>query len=117
MALTDSQCRTAKANGKIQKLSDGGGLYLQITPTGSKLRRLAYRFGASKRLLHLANTRKLTFLQPADCTTMPSAHWQKVSTRQNCAAVRYRTVMTHLRQSRKSGTSHSLKSGRRNTPL
>ena len=37
MKLSDASVRTAKANGKVQKLSDGGGLYLHVTEKGSKL--------------------------------------------------------------------------------
>ena len=47
MKLSDAAVRNAKANGKVQKLSDGGGLCLHVTATGSKLWRLAYRFEAS----------------------------------------------------------------------
>ena len=34
--LTDSKIRQLKPNGKIQKVSDGGGLYVQVAPTGAK---------------------------------------------------------------------------------
>ncbi|MCX7339372.1 MAG: Arm DNA-binding domain-containing protein [Hyphomicrobiales bacterium] len=43
MALTDMQIRKANKGEKIIKLSDGGGLQFSITPTGSKLWRLACR--------------------------------------------------------------------------
>lgn len=51
MALTDTGIRNLKATGKVQKLSDGGGLYLHVTPTGSKLWRMAYRFAAKQKTL------------------------------------------------------------------
>ena len=51
MKLSDAAVRNAKANGKVQKLSDGGGLYLHVTATGSKLLRLAYRFEGKQKLL------------------------------------------------------------------
>lgn len=41
--LTDSKCKAFKASAKPQKHSDGGGLFLFITPQGSKLWRCAYR--------------------------------------------------------------------------
>ena len=41
--LTDHKIKTLKGTGAIQKIGDGGGLYLHITPTGSKLWRMAYR--------------------------------------------------------------------------
>lgn len=43
MTLTDTLIRSLKANGKIQKKSDGGGLYIHVSPTGGKFWRLAYR--------------------------------------------------------------------------
>ena len=46
--LTDSKIRQLKPNGKIQKVSDGGGLYVQVAPTGAKSWRLGYRFGGKQ---------------------------------------------------------------------
>ena len=43
--LTDAKARTIKPAEKPQKLFDGGGLFLLVTPTGGKLWRLKYRFG------------------------------------------------------------------------
>jgi integrase len=51
MALTEVAVRTAKASGKITKLSDGGGLQLWLTPDGAKRWRLAYRFGGKQKVL------------------------------------------------------------------
>lgn len=55
MPLTARGIETAKPNigAKVTKLSDGGGLQLWITPTGSKLWRLAYRFAGKQKLLAL----------------------------------------------------------------
>jgi len=41
--LTDSKCRAFKPSTAPKKHSDGGGLFLYITPQGSKLWRCAYR--------------------------------------------------------------------------
>lgn len=49
MALTDARCRNSKPTEKTQKLSDGGGLFLQITPGGSRLWRCAYRWQGKQR--------------------------------------------------------------------
>jgi integrase len=46
--LTDTKIRQHKAPGK---LSDSGGLYLHVMPTGSKLWRQAYRFAGKQKLL------------------------------------------------------------------
>lgn len=41
--LTDAKCRAAKPSEKAQKLFDGGGLHLFVTPKGAKVWRIAYR--------------------------------------------------------------------------
>ena len=53
MALIDSVLRKAKPSPKPRKLSDGGGLHLLVQPSGSKLWRLAYRFGGKQKTLAL----------------------------------------------------------------
>jgi integrase len=45
--------RNLKSGPKPQKLADGQGLYLLITPQGSKLWRFKYRFGGKEKLLSL----------------------------------------------------------------
>lgn len=42
--LTDAAIKNAKPKLKAYKLSDGGGLYLEVSPAGGKLWRLKYRF-------------------------------------------------------------------------
>lgn len=51
--LTDARLRTLKPTERTQKLADGGGLYIELTPQGSKLWRLAYRFDGKQKLLAL----------------------------------------------------------------
>lgn len=50
MALTDMKIRSFKPEKKAYKKGDSGGLYLWITPNGSKLWRLKYRFGGKEKL-------------------------------------------------------------------
>jgi hypothetical protein len=51
--LTDAGIRNAKPREKPFKLFDGGGLYLEITPSGGKLWRFKYQFGGKGKLLAL----------------------------------------------------------------
>jgi integrase len=53
MPLTDTTCRTSKSREKPYKLSDGGGLYLQVEKNGSKLWRHAFRFDGKQKLVAL----------------------------------------------------------------
>lgn len=41
--LTDAKCKAAKASEKPRKVFDGAGLFLHISPVGSKVWRVAYR--------------------------------------------------------------------------
>ena len=51
MPLTDTAIRNAKPREKIFRMSDGGGLYLEVSPSGGKWWRLKYRYdGKEKRL-------------------------------------------------------------------
>ncbi len=43
MALTDAKIRNTKHSEKPTKLTDAGGLYLSVRPSGSKLWRYRYR--------------------------------------------------------------------------
>lgn len=51
MRLTDTAVRKAKPTDKTQRLFDGGGLYLEITPAGGKRWRQKYRFTGKEKLL------------------------------------------------------------------
>jgi integrase len=51
MSLNDRQINNLKASEKALKLSDGGGLYIHVTPQGAKLWRMAYRFNGLQKLL------------------------------------------------------------------
>lgn len=51
--LTSKELENAKAEAKTKRLSDGGGLYLEITTKGSKYWRLAYRFAGKQKTLAL----------------------------------------------------------------
>ncbi|WP_166257708.1 tyrosine-type recombinase/integrase [Marinobacter salicampi] len=53
MPLTDTAIRNAKSATKTQKLFDGGGLYLEVTPKGGKYWRLKYRFSGKEKRLSL----------------------------------------------------------------
>lgn len=53
MRLTDTACKTAKAAEKPYKKFDGGGLYLEVMPNGSRLWRVKYRYLAKERRLSL----------------------------------------------------------------
>ncbi len=53
MPLTDTAIRAAKPTEKVQKLFDGKGLYLLITPGSTKSWRLKYHFQGKEKLISL----------------------------------------------------------------
>ncbi len=53
MALTDVAIRNAKSGQKALKLTDGGGMFLLVTPAGGKLWRLKFRIDGREKLLAL----------------------------------------------------------------
>ena len=53
MPLTDTAIKAIKPANKPQKLSDGQGLFLLVTPSGSKLWRFKYRFDGLEKLLSI----------------------------------------------------------------
>ena len=44
MPLTDTAIRNAKPSPKPKRLFDGGGLYLEVTPSGRRYWRIKYRY-------------------------------------------------------------------------
>jgi hypothetical protein len=48
MALTGTEVRKSKSSDTPYRLSDGGSLYLWVTPSGGKLWRWAYTFGGKE---------------------------------------------------------------------
>jgi hypothetical protein len=53
MPLTDTELKKAKPREKSYKLFDGGGLYIEITPNGSKGWRYKYRINGKEKRISL----------------------------------------------------------------
>ena len=61
-SLTATQVKNAKGKDKPYKLTDGQGLYLQVTPSGSKLWRFKYFFGGKEKLLAFGSYPEISLL-------------------------------------------------------
>jgi Arm DNA-binding domain len=48
MNLTDAGCRTGPEPKRTLKLSDGGGMFLEVTPSGGRNWRFSYRRPVTK---------------------------------------------------------------------
>jgi integrase len=53
MPLTDIQIKRAKQKDKAYRMSDGGGMYIWVTPAGGKLWRWAYMYRGKEKLMAL----------------------------------------------------------------
>jgi hypothetical protein len=53
LALTETEVKRSKPGDKPYKLTDGGGLYVEVMPNGSKLWRYKYSFGGKEKRLAL----------------------------------------------------------------
>lgn len=53
MPLTDSQLRNLKPKAESYKVTDERGLYVEVTPIGSKLWRYRYRVGKTEKKLSI----------------------------------------------------------------
>lgn len=60
MKLTDKAIKSAKPKDKPYKMSDGEGMFLLISPNGSKLWRLKYRYNKKEKLLALGSYPQVT---------------------------------------------------------
>jgi hypothetical protein len=60
MSLTDAKVRAAKAKPRPYKLSDSGGLFVLVTPSGGKLWRLKFRHHGKEKSLALGAYPKIS---------------------------------------------------------
>ena len=60
MALTDLQLRNAKPSDRPYKMADGGGLYMEVRPTGKKLWRYRYRIAGKENIYAIGEYPRVT---------------------------------------------------------
>jgi len=63
MKLTETAIRNAKPSEKSQKLSDGDGLHLEVTPKGGKWWRFRYQFDRKEKLISLGTYPEVSLKQ------------------------------------------------------
>ncbi|MFH5924593.1 tyrosine-type recombinase/integrase [Roseomonas xinghualingensis] len=61
--LTDRQIKTATAREKLYRLADGGGLHLQVMPSGSKLWHYRYQLAGKEKTLSIGTYPDVTLAQ------------------------------------------------------
>ena len=66
MPLTDTRLRALKPKDKPYKVTDERGLYVEVTPTGSKLWRFRYRIGGAQKKLCIGSYPEFSLKQARD---------------------------------------------------
>ena len=66
MPLTDTRLRALKPKDKPYKVTDERGLYVEVTPTGSKLWRFRYRIGGAQKKLCIGSYPEISLKQARD---------------------------------------------------
>lgn len=98
--LTDTQVRTAKPGLKAYTLADGGGMYLEVSPSGSRIWRLAYRQANGK-------SNRLTF-GPYPEVTLLEARAKRTAARKLLAAGQDPAqVRKEAKQAKSAAASHT----------
>ena len=62
MPLTDTEVRRAKSQDKPYRMSDGGNLFLWVTPSGGRLWRWTYQFEGKEKLMALGKHPAVTLV-------------------------------------------------------
>lgn len=120
MAVTDTALKAAKPGLRPKKISDGGGLFLLIQPSGAKLWRWSYRYGGRQRTISFGSYPATTLAEAREVRetakkllkagTDPSAERKAERIRKAVsAATTFRTVSGELlakkrRENRAPGT-------------
>lgn len=66
MPLTDTRLRALKPKDRPYKVTDERGLYVEVTPTGSKLWRFRYRIGGAQKKLCIGSYPEISLKQARD---------------------------------------------------
>lgn len=116
MPLTARQVETAKPKDKIYKIADGGGLYLQVNPNGSKYWRMKYHYAGKEKKLSLAPIQLLHWLKLANVGMKPRKYMPMVKTpvKSRKLKILRKTFLKEelLPQSPPSGTTQKFQAGR-----
>ena len=68
MPLTETRLRALKTKNKPYKVADQRGLYVEVTPAGSKLWRFQYRIGKVEKKLSIGSYPEVSLKQARDAT-------------------------------------------------
>ncbi|UAB77921.1 tyrosine-type recombinase/integrase [Erythrobacter sp. SCSIO 43205] len=66
MSLTITRLKSLKPKAKPYKVTDGRGLYIEITPSGSKLWRFRYRLGKSQKKICIGSFPEISLAEARD---------------------------------------------------
>ena len=75
--LTPTRINNAKARARLYKLSDGGGLFVEVSTTGQKTWRYQYRFAGSRRDVKIGRYRRSGWPTPGRGTSNSGRSWSE----------------------------------------
>jgi Arm domain-containing DNA-binding protein len=112
--LTDAAIRSAVPSGKTIKMFDGGGLYLELAPSGRKWRRLKYRYAGVEKRISLGTYPQTTLKEARQARDSAKKHLQQGSDpsacRKNGEGSYSQGPATHGRKGRARVTGPSVRS-------
>ena len=81
MKLSNIECKNAKPKKKSYKLSDGGGLYLEVATSGSKYWRMKYRFNGKENRLSFGTYPQVSLAERQERSVIwPKKNWIRGTT-------------------------------------
>lgn len=90
MPLTDSQLRALRPKNKPYKVADERGLYVEVTPIGSKLWRFRYRVGRTEKKLSIGTYPDLSLKEARNAALEARLAVSRVSNPASAAVKRHR---------------------------
>jgi hypothetical protein len=79
--LSDTEIRKAKPREAVYRMTDGGGLYLSVTPAGGKLWRWKYRFEGAEKLMSFGRYPDVPLVAARERHAAARRSWPLVSIR------------------------------------
>ena len=116
MALTDTALRAVKPGDKAQKLFDGKGLFMLVSPNGTKAWRFKYQFHGREKLISLGLYPTVSLRTPENAPNRPARRLKAVLTRQNSVNRKKSPTRTLLNWLLWNGMSNSATNGAKHTP-
>ena len=116
MALTDTALRAVKPGDKAQKLFDGKGLFMLVSPNGTKAWRFKYQFHGREKLISLGLYPTVSLKDARERAEQARKTLESGIDRQNSVNRKKSPTRTLLNWLLWNGMSNSATNGAKHTP-